>query len=53
MQSWDYIFELSHVIQNSYDDKFKNKSYGNDIESFAIISTCISKAWLANMGWKQ
>ncbi len=53
MKASDYILKLRIPILDEFNKRFKNKSYGSDIEVFAIISTCISKAWLANMGWKE
>lgn len=38
---------IKDLVENSFD------SYGTDVEKLCIISTCVSKQFLADSGWKE
>ena len=48
-----YIMDMERVISPMLDNFFKEKKYGNDVESFYIISPCVSRKFIKDTGWKE
>ena len=48
-----YILDMERVISPMLDNFFKEKKYGNDVESFYLISPCVSRKFIKDTGWKE